>query len=51
MTSGIILDWNWWIMSGPEIDTWIVKNYIIRTGSVLYFPNEEVKVLFVLKWL
>jgi hypothetical protein len=48
---GVILDWIWWNEHGSQIEQWLIENNILRSGMILSFPSEEIKLLFILRWL
>jgi hypothetical protein len=49
--SAVIADYKFYSDNEEIIDTWLNDRWCSRTGMVINFWDEKVKVLFILRWL
>ena len=49
--SAIIEDYNYYTDNEQVIDDWLIENDCERTGMVIKFCNEKIKILFIYKYL
>lgn len=45
-----IVDYKWWAENADELEADMLIYGIVRTGMVLFFPDEDTRILWKLRW-